>query len=591
VPPTAAAYLAAHTEDWERPTIRAVQPKRVLALTQEDAWDIYENRVAARLVDHLLAYLDRREDELRRLAKMWNDASDHSSTMAKGTIWRRLRISKLWGEAVQGNEGYRFVEGPLAEISRLRRRVAGLMDSPLYRNVPRKAAVAAALTQTNIFASDPRYRRVATLWQAWASRVQAESKSPRRVYTDYQRLCHGFSSFCLLLALRALDQLRYEPLDLEAPIRAGVPVELKGTDGVVALKLTEDAMISVSAQWGAPLRIVPLPAMFHASLDSDDLARQLDEIERAAPAVDRTLVLYPTSSTAIRQRLSLERRRRLHSLGNDIAARRERTVGFLPVSPWDIGSTERVGRALRWALTGSRLMAYPPAVPSLPGDLDPAAFGGILIADGDRRSRLVRPPKEKTRQRVREAQRARYDEHERLRARIDDLLQRKPLDDRRELKRWNIEKPKLNQELDEAKRRLDELDRFIKRLDEAAQQIERLRECPVCAAPADPDRGFRDRSDQTFRCECADCRAYWGTQTCRMCQSRVPLLRPYHEVSTSVTGDPGWVDDTFGSDVLAVPCAHGQFICVACGDCPCSRVNVETPAADTDRAPIPAARP
>jgi hypothetical protein len=45
IPARAASYLAAHTEDWETPTLRSVRPKRVLAEVREDEFDIYENRL------------------------------------------------------------------------------------------------------------------------------------------------------------------------------------------------------------------------------------------------------------------------------------------------------------------------------------------------------------------------------------------------------------------------------------------------------------------------------------------------------------------------------------------------------------------
>ena len=54
VPARATSYLAAHTEDWESSTLRSVRPKRVLSEVLEDELDIYENRVAVRLVDRLL---------------------------------------------------------------------------------------------------------------------------------------------------------------------------------------------------------------------------------------------------------------------------------------------------------------------------------------------------------------------------------------------------------------------------------------------------------------------------------------------------------------------------------------------------------
>jgi hypothetical protein len=66
--PDAIVHLAAHTEDWERRTVKAVHPKRLRALLHEPDPDLYENRIAVLLVDHLLAFTAWRLDRLRATA-------------------------------------------------------------------------------------------------------------------------------------------------------------------------------------------------------------------------------------------------------------------------------------------------------------------------------------------------------------------------------------------------------------------------------------------------------------------------------------------------------------------------------------------
>ena len=165
LPIKAASYLASHTEDWERPLILSVLPKRILSEVRQDQIDIYENRVAARLVDHLVRYLDRRISVVRKWLKVFQDKEDYSNAVG-GTYLRRQRISKLWGEAIDANETRKRAQATLEELERLKYRLMGLMESPLYRDVPRRADVAPTLQTTNILANDQNYRRVAELWRA-----------------------------------------------------------------------------------------------------------------------------------------------------------------------------------------------------------------------------------------------------------------------------------------------------------------------------------------------------------------------------------------------------------------------------------------
>ncbi len=141
VAPGAANYLAAHTEDWERRTLRSVVPRRILAVVRDDRFDIYENRVAARLVDRLSTYLEHRIQEVTRLIRVFQEASDYRASTAGGSIWRQQRLYRLWGESIDASEARRTAERTLRDLDLLRQRVGGLKDSVLYREVPRRAEV------------------------------------------------------------------------------------------------------------------------------------------------------------------------------------------------------------------------------------------------------------------------------------------------------------------------------------------------------------------------------------------------------------------------------------------------------------------
>ena len=68
---------------------------------------------------------------------------------------------------------------------------------------------------------------------------------------------------------------------------------------------------------------------------------------------------------------------------------------LLPVSAADLGSEERVARALRWWLTGSLLRRYAPRIPGPRALLDPLAEHArrYLERESDGVLRMVRPPR------------------------------------------------------------------------------------------------------------------------------------------------------------------------------------------------------
>ncbi len=565
----APSYLAAHTEDWDRPTLRSVVPKRILSLVREDQFDIYENRVAVRLVDHLDAYLSRRVTEVSRLLRLFNEVGDHSSTAGQGSHWRQKRVYQLWGDSLDAGEARRKAERTLEQLKFLKYSVSGLMDSVLYREVPRRAFVSTTLTMTNILANDVHYRRVAEVWLAWARLGIEQSPRPDKHFEEMQELCRCFGAFALLLVIRGLDQLGVEPVDLSRALGGdAIDLEVRGTRGRLSWSLI-DGTLRLSIDGARPLRIVPIPGSL-AMFEDEDLARLIRDADDAAMQEEITLVLYPSpSSEAALRRMAPVHAHRLNALSHEVAERGRGRAGFLPVSPWDLSSVERVARALQWVIMAPRFLSYPPFIanPSIPNIADEAAWleatsNGVVV---------TRAPE--VHEGLRLSERL-ADQRERLKAlekERDDVSRQLSLAvrDRSASGALNARKRALNASITDLRLQIDSLIEFSISLDAAVGLVKSLLLCPTCGTVADPRRDFTGGRGHRFSCVCSDCSTEWGTEACPRCMAWIPTLKlPLKPLKVDHQA-VGWVDRFLGADVLAVPFGtedgRDGYVCQCCG--------------------------
>jgi hypothetical protein len=565
-PAQAANYLAAHTEDWERPTLRSVVPKRILATVREDQFDIYENRVAVRLVDHLVVYLRRRVHEVTRLLRVFEEAAGNHGAAAAGSHWRQGRIYKLWGETLDASEAKRKAERTLAQLKLLLFTISGMKDSVLYREVPRRATVGTTLTMTNILSDDAHYQRVAELWLEWARLGQERAVRPRAYFEEMQDLCRSFDSFALLLTLRALDQLGFEPTNLERSL-SDREAEVRHGSRVVRLSWA-DGSISLHGEGVEPLRIVPLCSVL-AGIDDDQLQDVLADADANAVHGATTVILYPSPADAAAfEHVAPELARRLRSLAHEVSRADQRAVGFLPVSPWDISSVERMARQLRWVTTAPTFLAYPPtiAMPDLP---ELGRRHTWLEAVGDT-VRVLRAPLDNELVHADRLVSEAMMRLERLEDEREDvsLQGREAVREGARTRNINARKKELHTEITEAKQTLEALRLFERDLARAVGVVGDLLSCPTCNTRADARRDFKAMG-QHFSCKCSDCSTTWGTIACGRCSKSIPVLRTHGTAWMTRAGEPGWVDRMLGADVLAVPWVLGVevgFVCPTCGD-------------------------
>jgi hypothetical protein len=576
----AANYLAAHTEDWERPTLRAVVPKRILAVVREDQFDIYENRVAARLVDHLLAYLNRRVFEVSRLLRVFEEVADYSNAAAGGSHWRQHRIYRLWGSALDAHEGRRKAERTLRRLQHLQYTVAGLIDSLLFREVPPRATVSTTLTMTNILANDPHYRRVAELWRTWARWGQDPALRPRELFEDRQRLCAYFSTYCLLLMAHALDQIGFEPEDRGHALRDNEDVVLRSaTSSVTLLWSSTDGIVTLRRDGIQLLRVVPLASAV-AMLDAEAVCAFVDEVDAGvSPSPPyTTVVAYPTPpSVAAYKRLGDGLAHRLHALPHEVPHEACQRVGFLPVSPWDIGSVERFARLVRWTTLAPLHLAYPPQVHRPHGiDLGRAV---TWCEESDDIMRVVRAPSDDERETLRVEQKVgeaseRLEELRRECESVSEEIRRARRKHDATGRRLNATKRVLDAQITAAEQQRTGLLRFVQEMGKAEALLRALLRCPTCARTADARHDFKAGPGCRFVCTCAECATTWGTVACPRCRQWIPTLLPrIHDGAMPDERQWGRVDRIFGADVLAVPCARSDreqsFVCPSCGQCGC----------------------
>ncbi|MGK5673511.1 DUF2357 domain-containing protein [Micromonospora sp. URMC 106] len=524
---TATAHLSQHSEYWQVRTVRGVVPSHVLALRFDDDIDLYENRLAGRLVERLAVYLASRIREVEDIARLVTRLVDHRHV--ERPSWRNaFRFALLLEEMAADSD--RVIAEATAFGAMLRQwwgQVHALRGSRLVKGVNRHAHLPVTLQRTNLVNNDDRYRRVGRLWTAWTDEVHARSTDRSR----HQRFAVGFERYCALLVLRACEYLRMEVGPAPAPDRSGPPVPLHRDDVTYHLGWGPDGvLLLVEREPGAerPLvRFVPLP---HAlTSPGGAVAALLDDL----PPTDVTTVLLYPGTAEERAVLPVATRLRAFWAGFQRAAGAAAPPGPLcvPVSPLESDSLERVARALRWTVDVPRLLAYPPVVPVPDAAVEPVTAASTWLRVVDGRLLAVRPP--------------RSDEFEAVRA---------------ALRQWAAREARRGSQVSVAD--------VEHRLATAGSALTRLATCPTCGTVAG-GHDFTAWQGRTFHVTCAPCGTEWGVNACGECQGRYPVL--WYGSTHLPGGDGDALDLSHGNDVLSVPCwlpsERRLFVCPHCGHC------------------------
>lgn len=528
IPSRAYGYLASHTEDWEYRTLTSVVPRRVLSVMAEELLDFYENRLAVHLINDLYRYLAAR---LERLLQLREDREIEQET---GTHFRRLRVYGLWGQAITREQASERIKPTLEAIEGLYRRVRTMFDDTLCRAIPEKswALVPATVRHTNLLVHDRHYRFVSILWEKWLSSPHySKPKTELQTNLELQETARAFDRYCMLLVVRGLKQLGFEPV--RASKWPSETMYLEGPVGRINVTWNRTLMTIRCEGEGFNLHIVPILSRLARAGTADEVKSRINALEHMAEDSETLIILYPGTRAEIEQH-SPTLQLRLNSVGMF-----GMKFALLPVSPYELGVVERLARALRWTLWRSLYCSYPPKI-EFPvkywDDLrDLVHDWGRLASTEGHHLIVTRCPSDR--------------ERADLFGKLHDL------------------QGKARSKGRQGRRDVDLLSQFKGSLEELLGEqglFGRLLRCPIGGCDG-ASRGIELRDDDTFECTCA-CGCRWGIRKCTNCDQKYPYLEnPQGEFSP---GKVNWVDLTYGMDILAVPCQWGNYICPSCGICP-----------------------
>jgi len=549
--PRAARVLSAHTEDWQARTLSGVQPRRVLARVREEDWALYENRVAARLLHELVAWLRRRIHRIRRVLRdVYLRLAALQDTAGGGGRYRADRIYRLWGQGVEGGQDRELALQAILRLEGLLYRLLALMDAPLLKNLPRGAHVPDALHLTNLFTHDAHYRGVARLWTTWRELGAPPAYTAETWRQRMLGVQRGFEAWCALCVIRALEQLGVDPAETEQErsLRPGVALSLGHG---LSFEWSVTGVLTISEGDTPLLRVVPVAHPLTLLHDGEALAAMSREL-RSCPDT-WTLALHPLASEDHR---TLDDEHLSGVLGFGAPPQVGTTrLDWLAVSPFAIDSVERLARALRWVTLAPAMISYPPAVGRLPPGLAPSEWlGGARPGDLVALRRPARPGEREAlglEGALRQAH-ERWSQADRELEAIQEEL-RGAKDDRRRMAELNREKHVVRQKVDEARQHLEVIEAFSIGLQGAEDALVRLARCPICRSEV----RWEPRADDCFRARCLreSCGATLELRRDPETGERHPHLLPGDADPASWQADAHarWVDDVLGADVLTVP--------------------------------------
>lgn len=512
VAPRTVIDLLGRPADWERRTLHGIDPARVLSVVTEDDWDLYENRVAARLVDRLLEILAARLEHLEKIYVLLGDVARFSNEL-KHSHWRKKRLERVWERFVHDDHIRQRAEQTLGVVRRAHDVLRSLTASPLYQHIARNVQLEGALRPTNILTNDPNYRRVASLWRAATAARDPEDVSAKSLARARRDDASHFDDYGRLLVMQALSARGYRPARDDTACDA--PVDLRGPRGALTLRRGVDGATSLAAA-DETLTVVSLPVR----LAAEDLRAFTETLTAARKLSPGTATLYLAHGSP----------REILDATDDPALRRfvsgwgDPRVLF--VSPASLDAVERVGRVVEQWDVAARLRAYPPRRPlrdvspaTKIDDLDRAqddlALKTPLRAKGlEALSRDVDATLAKAEASQREAARA-----------------RRPFDTAQFVR------------LQTLRALLDEAGRFAW-----------LTVCPVCGgentAFETRFQGSQPAAEQTFFARCGSCNASWGLARCGGCGGRFATLDP--GLSLPCPDDAAELDAVYGRDLWTV---------------------------------------
>lgn len=195
-------HASGHSELWGDLTKEGIKPRKLLTVTHEDDYAIYENLVFVRTVDTIRALTERNMRILREMlyaCKELNfnllDRSEHLEYF--------LAIGKLHVGYVRDFEQSREqAERLLNKLAYIDRVIRAGMGQPVYKKCRHKGGTL-TLKKTNIFRMQKDYHRIYLLMK-WFSDLRIDE-----IREEDGRAGQGYAAYCTLLSIFAAGHFNF----------------------------------------------------------------------------------------------------------------------------------------------------------------------------------------------------------------------------------------------------------------------------------------------------------------------------------------------------------------------------------------------
>ena len=143
-----------------------IQPTRILNVSTEESYDLYENRFVYHLIQRLFTFVDKRTDVI-----FWSTGDETCNTMSMESKVDDAyeEISYRVEMTIKNRQSYAENDSDHMEvfkrIDRLRRMVRNLRSSSFCELMAGCAKVRSPIQRTNLMMKDPSYRTCYKLWQ------------------------------------------------------------------------------------------------------------------------------------------------------------------------------------------------------------------------------------------------------------------------------------------------------------------------------------------------------------------------------------------------------------------------------------------
>ena len=159
-------HLSMNTQFIDSDEDGEIQPTRILNVSTEESYDLYENRFVYHLIQRLFTFVDKRTDVI-----FWSTGDETCNTMSMESKVDDAyeEISYKIEMTIKNRQSYAENDSDHMEvfkrIDRLRRMVRNLRSSSFCELMACCAMVRSPIQRTNLMMKDPSYRTCYKLWQ------------------------------------------------------------------------------------------------------------------------------------------------------------------------------------------------------------------------------------------------------------------------------------------------------------------------------------------------------------------------------------------------------------------------------------------